>query len=54
MRDHQLYAKFSKCGFYKDQIKYLGHINSVEGIDMDPKKINTIMEWPVPKGVADI
>ena len=26
LREHQLYAKFSKCDFYKPQIQYLGHI----------------------------
>ena len=25
LREHQLYAKFSKCDFYKPQIQYLGH-----------------------------
>lgn len=54
LREHQLYAKFRKFEFYKEQIQYLGHITTKEGIAMDPKKIGTIMEWPVPKDVADI
>jgi len=52
--EHQLYGKFSKCDFYKDQIQYLGHIITKEGIVVDPEKIKTIMEWPTPKDVADI
>ena len=28
LREHQLYAKFNKCDFYKDKIQYLGHIIS--------------------------
>ena len=54
LRDHQIYAKFSKCDFYKEQIQYLGHVFFAEGIEVDPIKINTIMEWRVPKNIADI
>ena len=54
LREHQLYAKFSKYEFFKEKIQYLGHIITKEGIAVDPEKIRTIMEWPVPKDVADI
>ena len=37
--EHQLYAKFSKCDFYKPHIQYLGHIISEKGIIVDPEKI---------------
>lgn len=54
LREHQLYAKLSKCDFFKEQIQYLGHIITKERIVVDPEKIKTIMEWPVPKYVVDI
>eukprot|EP00253_Pinus_taeda_P019416 PITA_19416 len=54
LREHQLYAKFSKFDFFKEEIQYLGHVISKEGIAVDPEKIRTIMEWPIPKDVADI
>jgi len=54
LREHQLYAKFSKCDFFKEEIQYLGHVITKEGIAVDPEKIRTIMEWPIPKDVADI
>eukprot|EP00253_Pinus_taeda_P023509 PITA_23509 len=54
LREHQLYAKLSKCDFYKEEIQYLGNVISKEGIVVDPEKIKTILEWPVPKDVADI
>jgi hypothetical protein len=54
LREHQLYAKFSKCEFFQKQIHYLGHILSGEGVAVDPDKIRSIMEWPTPKDVSDI
>jgi hypothetical protein len=54
LRKHKLYTKFNKCDFYQKEIQYLGHVISSEGIVIDPEKINAIMEWPIPKDVADI
>ena len=36
LREHQLYAKFRKCDFYKPQIQYRGHIISEKGTIVDP------------------
>ena len=44
LREHQLYAKPSKCKFFKTKVKYLGFIISDEGIKMDPAKIRTIVD----------
>ena len=49
-----MYAKFDKCDFYQKRIQYLGHVIYEEGIAVDPEKIRAIMEWPIPKDVADI
>ena len=39
LREHQLYAKFSKCEFWLNQVAFLGHVVSRDGIQVDPKKI---------------
>ena len=54
LREHQLYAKLSKCDFYRDRIQSLGHIISEEGISMDPKNIEAIMNWPTPINVTNV
>ena len=54
LREHQLYAKLSKCDFYRDRIQYLGHIILEKGISMDPEKIEAIMNWPTPRNVTDV
>jgi hypothetical protein len=38
LRDHKLYAKFSKCEFWLDSVKFLGHTISKEGISVDLAK----------------
>jgi hypothetical protein len=39
LRDHHLYAKFSKCEFWLDTVKFLGHTISSDGISVDPSKV---------------
>ena len=36
---HKLYAKFSKCEFWLDQVQFLGHVLTLEGIFVDPSKV---------------
>ena len=35
LREHQLYAKFSKCDFWLESISFLGHVVSKDGIQVD-------------------
>ena len=51
---HQLYLKFSKCDFGASQIEYLGHIISIQGVAMDAKKIDCMMNWPTPRNIKDL
>ena len=39
LREHQLYAKFSKCEFWLKEVGFLGHVISGEGIAVDPSKV---------------
>ena len=39
LREHKLYAKFSKCEFLLDRVQFLGHVLTPEGISMDPGKV---------------
>jgi hypothetical protein len=44
LRDHHLYAKFSKCEFWLDTVKFLGHTISSDGISVDPSKVQEVMD----------
>ena len=54
LREQKLYAKFSKCNFFKEKIQYLKHVVSKDGISVDPDKVKAIMECSVLKNVSDI
>ncbi|KAA3461701.1 Transposon Ty3-G Gag-Pol polyprotein [Gossypium australe] len=51
LRKKQLYAKFSKCEFWLRKVGFLGHIVSAAGIQVDPSKISTILEWKSPRNL---
>jgi hypothetical protein len=54
LREHQLYAKFSKCTFLLEEIQFLGHVLSVNGIVVDPSKVKDILEWKPPTTVHQV
>ena len=54
LREHQLYAKFSKCEFWLEEVAFLGHVISKAGIQEDPKKIEAITEWQRPTTVTEV
>jgi hypothetical protein len=54
LRDHQLYAKFSKCAFWLREVLFLRHVISAEGIVVDPSKVQEVLEWKSPKSVTQI
>jgi hypothetical protein len=44
LKDHKLYAKFSKCEFWLRKVPFLGHILSDEGISLDPSKGQEVID----------
>ena len=54
LREQQLYAKFSKCEFWLEQVQFLGHVISGAGIQVDPAKISAVLSWQRPRNVSEI
>jgi hypothetical protein len=54
LRDHQLYAKFSKCAFCLKEVPFLGHVISAEGIAVDSSKVQEVLDWKSPRSVTQI
>ena len=49
-----MYAKFSKCSFWLEEISFLGHIMKKDDITADPEKIRVVTEWSKPTNVSEI
>ena len=54
IREDGLKLKPTKCQFLQDQVQYLGHIVTREGIAADPSKTAVIKEWPVPTCTKEV
>ena len=54
LRDHQLYAKFSKWEFWITEVKFLGHMVSASGVSVNQEKVEAVMSWERPKSVFEI
>ena len=54
LEQHKLYAKLSKCEFFKSEVAFLGHVISEKGIAVDPSKVKSIVDWPNLTCVNDI
>ncbi|WVZ71894.1 hypothetical protein U9M48_020425 [Paspalum notatum var. saurae] len=54
LREHQLYAKFSKCAFWLREVSFLSHILSEKGVAIDPSKVEDVLNWKQPETVTEI
>ena len=54
LREHQLYAKFSKCEFWLKEVTFLGHIIFKDGIKVDPAKMEADSKWKQPQNPNEI
>ncbi|SOV09593.1 uncharacterized protein UDID_19021 [Ustilago sp. UG-2017a] len=54
LRSNRLFAKLSKCEFHTKTVEFLGYIIKPTGIEMDPEKVQTVKEWPMPVSIHDI
>ncbi|KAJ9536576.1 hypothetical protein OSB04_un000225 [Centaurea solstitialis] len=54
LKAEKLYAKFSKCEFWIQEVHFLGHVVNKEGIHVDPAKIEAIKKWEAPKTPTEI
>nr|XP_011457308.1 PREDICTED: uncharacterized protein LOC105349392 [Fragaria vesca subsp. vesca] len=45
LKEAKLYANFGKCEFWKEEVKFLCHVVSKEGITVDPSKVEAVLNW---------
>jgi hypothetical protein len=49
-----LQLDIKKCEFHVSEVTYLGLIVSTEGIRMDPRKVEAVLNWETPRNLKDI
>nr|GFA41049.1 putative reverse transcriptase domain-containing protein [Tanacetum cinerariifolium] len=54
LQKEKLYAKFSKCEFWLDSVKFLGHVINSQGVHVDPAKVEAIKNWTAPKSPTEV
>ena len=53
-RQAKLKLKPTKCKLFQESVKFLGHIVSARGIEVDPAKVACIVNWPFPKTISEL
>ena len=54
LQQEGLKVKLEKCAFFQQQVNYLGHVISSQGVSTDPAKIEAVATWPRPRQVSEL
>ena len=54
LQEAGLRLKPAKCAFFREEVQYLGHVISRQGVATDPDKVAKVVTWPVPKSRREV
>ncbi|GJW22291.1 putative reverse transcriptase domain-containing protein [Tanacetum coccineum] len=54
LKKERLYAKFSKCEFWLQEVHFLSHVVNHNGIHVVPSKIKVVKNWKAPTTPSEI
>jgi hypothetical protein len=54
LREVGLYATLEKCEFHQSKVEFLGYIISRDGILMNLRKVQTIVDWATPNSIQNV
>ncbi|KAG1952465.1 interleukin-1 receptor accessory protein-like 1-A [Pimephales promelas] len=54
LQRENLKAKFTKCAFFQEEVRYLGHVISSKGVATDPSKVEVVANWQPPTTVSEL
>jgi hypothetical protein len=54
LKSNKLYAKFSKCEFWLNEVTFHGHVISAGGVSIDPGKVMDVLNWMPPTATLEI
>ncbi|XP_072983551.1 uncharacterized mitochondrial protein AtMg00860-like [Typha latifolia] len=49
LKDNKLKVKESKYLWGQSRVEYIGHIISAAGVEVDPTKVQSMVQWQIPK-----
>lgn len=49
LRDANLKVQCDKSEFLRKEVEFLGHTITTEGVKPNPKKVEAVRDWPIPK-----
>ena len=53
-REANLKLKPKKCHLFQENVTFLGHLVSPEGVRCDPEKVKAVAHWPVPTNLTEV
>ena len=54
LREAGFKMRVAKCDFMKSEIKYLGRVVSAEGVKPDPKAVDKLRDWEIPRNKTEM
>ena len=54
LRENGLKLSPTKCRFFQNSVRYLGHIVSNNGVETDPEKVSALHTWPRPQNLSEL
>ncbi|GKF87966.1 putative reverse transcriptase domain-containing protein, partial [Tanacetum coccineum] len=54
LKNEKLYAKFSKCEFWLQEVQFLGHVVNRDGIYVDPSEVESVKSWKTPESPTEL
>ncbi|GKA87275.1 hypothetical protein Tco_0808986, partial [Tanacetum coccineum] len=54
LKKDKLYAKFSKCEFWLQEVQFLGYVINGDGIHADLSKIEAVKNWEAPTTPSEV
>ncbi|KAL9664949.1 hypothetical protein QQ045_020358 [Rhodiola kirilowii] len=54
LQQHKCLVKASKCEIAQNKVHYLGHVITVDGMEVDPTKVIAVTGWPLPTNLKQL
>ncbi|XP_076730651.1 retrovirus-related Pol polyprotein from transposon 412 [Maylandia zebra] len=54
LKQHGLKLKPTKCFLLRPEVKFLGHVISAKGVQVDLEKVKALETWPAPRSVREV